>query len=412
VKKQLRKQFKAPEKTLASVIPPFFVPKERSNELKQKMRKEARTRFLERKAEQLLDELELEHLWEVTLDNVVDTSEGEARDRLNYDAFCHIGSEMPEKAHAFFAPKVFLKFPRDAVGRISAKALFHYIVRKVSMMQLRISLTCYDEMCEGYLREQDLENYVFEQISGNEFTQLQTLDEDFYPYYVFTAVRKFFFFLDPMKKGKISIKDAIASPILHEFNLLRQPASDATPGGWFTSRAALKVYGTYLNLDYDHNGMLSAKEFVRYNVGSLTDVFVERLFQEYKMYESESGEMEMDYKTFLDFMLAMEYRDTKQSIQYFWKVLDIHNCGYLTSMNLNYFFRAVQKKLIDFGHEPVDVGDVVNEIFDMVKPRNALRITMKDLIDCEVGHTVISILIDLNGFWKYDNREQIQVNQN
>ncbi len=216
--------------------------------------------------------------------------------QLNYDAFCAVGSLASSKAAPFFRVSVFLKFPRDEFGRISAKALLRYITKKgefcaasaatghstdlrwfglgaVRLGQLRIALTCYDEMGHGYLREQDLENYVFEQIRS--LPQLTGLEEDFYPYYVFTAVRKFVFFLDPMRKGKIKISDLIVSPILREFNQLRQPLPPGTdpataagaaaaasnpltagagggPGNgqgksgreWFTARSALEVYGT------------------------------------------------------------------------------------------------------------------------------------------------------------------------
>lgn len=59
------------------------------------------------------------------------------------------------------------------------------------------------------------------------------------------------------------------------------------------------------------------QEFSRYAGGTLTSVVLDRLFQEYRMYEfKETGEMEMDYKTFLDFVLAMEYKSTKQSLRY------------------------------------------------------------------------------------------------
>ena len=37
-----------------------------------------------------------------------------------------------------------------------------------------------------------------------------------------TAVRKFFFFLDPKKSGRIYIKDMLTSPILAELYELRQ----------------------------------------------------------------------------------------------------------------------------------------------------------------------------------------------
>ena len=57
------------------------------------------------------------------------------------------------------------------------------------------------------------------------------------------------------------------------------------------------------------------------------------------------------------------------------------------------------------GHEPVRFEDIKDEIFDMVKPTDPLRLTLQDLINSQQGETVISILTDLNGFWAYENRE-------
>lgn len=47
---------------------------------------------------------------------------------------------------------------------------------------------------------QDLENYILELIPT--LPQLKCLEESFYSFYVCTAVRKFFFFLDPMRTGR------------------------------------------------------------------------------------------------------------------------------------------------------------------------------------------------------------------
>ena len=55
------------------------------------------------------------------------------------------------------------------------------------------------------------------------FPNLENLTEPFYPIYVITSVRKFFFFLDPKRTGKIQIKDMMTSPILAELYELRQP---------------------------------------------------------------------------------------------------------------------------------------------------------------------------------------------
>ena len=39
---------------------------------------------------------------------------------------------------------------------------------------------------------------------------------------------------------------------------------DVQESNWFSAPSALRVYGQYLNLDKDHNGMLSKEELSRY----------------------------------------------------------------------------------------------------------------------------------------------------
>lgn len=46
----------------------------------------------------------------------------------------------------------------------------------------------------------------------------------------------------------------------------------------------------------------------------------------------------------------------------------------------------------------------------MVRPADPLKITFDDLIRSRVGHTVVGILTDVNGFWQYDNREMLIAN--
>lgn len=61
---------------------------------------------------------------------------------------------------------------------------------------------------------QDLENYILELIPT--LPQLDGLEKSFYSFYVCTAVRKFFFFLDPLRTGRIRIQDILACRFLDD----------------------------------------------------------------------------------------------------------------------------------------------------------------------------------------------------
>ena len=322
---------------------------------------------------------------------------------INYQELVSVGRQSSTKCHQFFQPLVFSKlYNGDPYGRISVASFFTYVMRKVWLHQTRIGLSIYDVQGQGYLRETDLENYIIELIPT--LPQLECLEISFYSFYVCTAVRKFFFLLDPMRTGRIKIQDILASSFLDELLELREEElpKEAQFSNWYSATSALRVYGQYLALDRDHNGMLSIEELSHYAKGTLTHVFLKQLFQECLTYEGE-----MDYKAYLDFVLAMENRKETQALQYFFRILDLNKDGYLHLMNLNYFFKGIQLMLNECGHDHIKFEDVQNEIFDMVRPSHPWKITLQDLIRSGQGETVINILIDLDGFWMYENRENI-----
>ena len=86
-------------------------------------------------------------------------------------------------------------------------------------------------------------------------------------------------------------------------------------------------------------------------------VFLERVFQECLTYEGE-----MDYKTYLDFVLAIENKREPAALQYLFRLLDIQGKNYLTRFDLNYFFRAIQQVnyfLIIRFYQRAQVGSVL-----------------------------------------------------
>ncbi len=379
------------------MIPKFFFKKTKESGLYTKLRQEARTRFLQNKTAEVLDKEDLEKLWYLLKEHTSLPEDG--TERINYDQFIYICSRLPPKCRQFFTSSTFLKFERDEYGRIEIVPFFHYVVRKVNLFQTRIQISLYDTSGYGYLKEKDLENYIFELIPT--FPQLQNLKEDFYPFYVISAVRKFFFFLDPKRTGKIYIKDMLTSHILAELFELRQErwSLEDAMQNWFSVQSSLRIYETYLSLDLDHNGLLKKEELAKYSPG-LTDIFINRIFEEYQTFDGE-----MDYKTFLDFVLAMENKKTPQAIAYFWKILDVYGKGAIDTFVINMFFRSVIKELESRKKFGFKVDDLKDEIWDMAKPAHQYAVTLEDIIRCGRGDTVVGIMTDAKACYDYDKRE-------
>jgi len=145
--------------------------------------------------------------------------------------------------------------------------------------------------------------------------------------------------------------------------------------------------------------MLKKSELARYSSG-LTGIFIDRVFEEYQTFEGE-----MDYKTFLDFVLAMENKKVPQSINYFWKVLDVYGKGGVDTFVINMFFRSVIQKLESRMQTDYKVDDLKDELWDMAKPAMPYCITLQDLLSCGSGDTIVSILTDAKAFYDYDQRE-------
>lgn len=391
---------------ITTTIPRFYYKLPSEDEvLLQKLREESRAVFLQRRSRELLDNTELKHLWALLDEHHTPPQLGHEQ-FIGFPDFEDVGKLAGPKCRSFFTAVTFAKLrrprPRDPYGRISIVHFFNYVMRKVWLHQTRIGLSLYDVAGQGYLRETDLENYILELIPT--LPQLDGLEKSFHSFYVCTAVRKFFFFLDPLRTGRVKIRDILACSFLDDLLELRDEdlPKDALESNWFSAPSALRVYGQYLNLDKDHNGMLSQEDFNRYGTGTLTPVFIDRVFQECLTYDGE-----MDYKTYLDFVLALENRREPQALQYFFRILDIRGKGYLDSFAIKYFFRAIQDLLQLHKQDSVSFSDVNDEIFDMVKPADPCRITLQDLVNCGQGDTVVGVLTDLNGFWNHENRESL-----
>ncbi|KAI8823147.1 uncharacterized protein EV422DRAFT_523540 [Fimicolochytrium jonesii] len=411
-------QLNAP--TAAAPTPPQGIPrffrkrKKHTSALAKDLARAAYLRFIERQRERLPTNEEIDELW----DRLVERADGKGDDnedvgdfekRISYRGFVALKQVMPVTLHPYFQPSIFLAL-LQGVGddTIAIVQFFNLVVRQVSLLQARTDLSVYDTDHDGYLTEPDIQGYIADLMPSLHLD----IPPTFFKMYCVTASRKFMFFLDPKRRGKVKIQTLLLSPILTELFELRDPelSEEFKRTNWFSGLSALRVYGQFLNLnptndptrpEFKDKG-LDRVQMSKYKGGSLTPVFLDRVFQETPLLKGR-----MTYPHFLDFALATENAHTPESIAYCFKFLDLRGEGWIDGPAVMYFFNAVVERMMAGGHDPIGIRDVKNEIFDMVNPSDPRRITLDDLLACGVGGTVVKMLSDIEGFLAYETRENV-----
>ena len=97
---------------------------------------------------------------------------------------------------------------------MDVELLCEYAHRVLGLFVERFDLSQCDTHGDGLLRESDVE-FFFEDFLDR-VPPLQGLQDDFRTYYIFTAVRKVFFFLDPKRRLKVSLRRLLTSAVFRE----------------------------------------------------------------------------------------------------------------------------------------------------------------------------------------------------
>ena len=188
----------------------------------QELGRQARARLREKMSNLVLQHMELEQMWGL-LKRHASPPHQPTDERINWDDFSQIAEAMPQRAaESYFSAKHFVLFDLDAYGRIPIVHFFQWAMRKNELMRTRAELELYDSGGDGWLTENDLQQYVEDLLPR--LPALTGLLEAFVHFYKVTAVRKFFFFLDARRRGRIAIKEVLCSPILQELALTLAPA--------------------------------------------------------------------------------------------------------------------------------------------------------------------------------------------
>jgi hypothetical protein len=197
---------------------------------------------------------------------------------------------------------------------------------------------------------------------------------------------------------------------------------------WFSLPLMHRVYEHFTSLDADGDGVLTEVEFARYSNDSYTPLAVHRVFECYVSgggagsSGDDAGVDEvppptMDFKGFLNFVVATEHPHTYASKRYLWRLLDVDDTrSYITTTALRCFTKEVSAMLIKSGlmteSHHISSTSILSEVIDMINPAWHEHITIQDLDRCKQHAIVLLVLLNFRSFYAYDCREQSAASNN
>lgn len=409
--KELYKERKGPLK----VVGPLFTNLGAETRLRVKLRYEARNRKLVREAKDLPLFDDIETFKALLLSNASATRVDDL-DMIFYDGYKVAMRSAPLAIQSFLSAKLFfdlqLAYDWDHYGRVPINSIISYLLKKREKTKFLITLHWYDSSYQGYLTEEDLKEYLVEQILPRIPSLAEVINSPMQDHYLCIATRKFFFMLDQKNLKKLRVVDIAASGLLEEMlNVAdhnREKSissnSDESSFHWFSKENCENIQTLYLELDSDGSGLLRYEELK--NFRQITDSFVKRLFEMVQTYDRD----QIDLRGFCDLLLAMENKSDASALNFYFRLLDVDGDGYLNAADLSFFYRDIAQlyeKIYSTGEPVPPFEDVKDEIFDMCRPSDLTKISLRELIESGKGGTIVGMLTDLNSFLAYECREDV-----
>jgi hypothetical protein len=206
---------------------------------------------------------------------------------ITYSQFCSARSTLPTRLKGLFKPTIFLSFPKIENEFISVQVYYQFIKKVVFLVDAKFTLVNYAKEHQHFITDDELEQYLTDIFPQLNLPQMSPGNKKFY---VCHALRKFSFYHDRMRQGKMSIDKIVYSSTLAQLMEIRDNP-DLKPQeletNWFSAQVFAYYYSEFKRLDVDQNGTISRKEISQFRNGNLTKSFLDRVYQTVQLYNNE-----------------------------------------------------------------------------------------------------------------------------
>lgn len=109
-------------------------------------------------------------------------------------------------------------------------------------------------------------------------------------------------------------------------------------------------------------------------------------------------------------MLSEEDKQSRTSIEYWFKVVDLNGDGYITPEEMKFFYDEHISRMEFSPHESIPFSDILCQLMDMLRVEDRTHITLDHLKVKPSNATIFyNALLNLNKFLIYEQRDPFSI---
>uniref|UniRef100_A0A914XVI5 EF-hand domain-containing protein n=1 Tax=Panagrolaimus superbus TaxID=310955 RepID=A0A914XVI5_9BILA len=262
-----------------------------------------------------------------------------------------------------------------------------------------------------YLEKEDFHSILYDLIltyPGLKFLIGSTL---FHARYVEAVVVRIFWNVNRSWSGRITAHELRKSNFLQAMHLLEGSDDINKVTEYFSYEHFYVIYCKFWELDYDHDMIISRENMRRHSDGALTNMIIDRIFSNavnrYSFTKKQSRTLSprpgsiraekietIGFEEFVAFLLAEEDKRHPTSIEYWFRCIDLDGDGVISMYEMELFYNDMIKKLHAKNADTMEFSDVVNQLYDLVSPKDQKTITLRDLKRCGLAHIFFNTFVN------------------
>lgn len=233
---------------------------------------------------------------------------------------------------------------------------------------------------------------------------------EFQDRYADTVIERIFYTVDRNDDGKITLRELKRSNLVDICLTLDEEEDINKIRDYFSYEHFYVLYCRFWEIDTDHDFIIDKEDFSRYEGHTLSRKANDRIFDQVPRKFSCQIPNKMSYEDFIWFMISEEDKSSFQSLDYWFRIVDLDNNGIITPHEMEYFYEEQLRRLEYLNQEAVPFKDVLCQMADMLKPTVENQFRIDDFYGKKtISGVFFNALLNLNKFIAYEQRDPFSI---